>query len=58
MEPANNRNLNMFLVGYYRCGLAAVIGASEPKLLSELSVRKRWLSVMMAADVTEPDIEP
>ena len=61
MEPANSRNLEMFLAGYRRCGMyhliPAVIGASEPNFLFELLIRKRRLSVKAAAQVTGNDIK-
>ena len=61
MQPADNKYLEMFLEGYRGCGayslIPAVIGASEPKFMFELSIMKHQLSVKAAADVAEHDIE-
>ena len=61
MEPGDSRNLEMFLAAYRRYGMyyliPAVIGAWDPNFLFELSIRKRRLSVKVAAEVTANDIE-
>lgn len=61
MEPADSRNLDMFLAAYRRFGMyyliPAVVGGSQPSFIFELSIRKRGLSVKTAAEVTEHDIE-
>jgi hypothetical protein len=61
MEPADGRNLEMFLAGFQRFGMydliPAVIGAAEPNFMFGLAIRKRLMSVKVASEISANDIE-
>jgi hypothetical protein len=60
MEPADSRNLEMFLTGYERCGsfyMLPAVAAETSKFFYDLAIKKRRLSVKAASDVLENDIE-
>lgn len=62
MEPDSDVNLERFLDSYKHFGAFCLIpavfsGVGEPKLLTELSIYKRSLTVKLAKNIDEHDIE-
>ena len=60
MTPQNSENLEKFLASYSNCGhyyLVPAVGVTNPKFFSNLSIRKRNLTIKHAEEVCEHDIE-
>jgi hypothetical protein len=60
MEPIDSKNLEMFLAGYKDFGvyyLLPAVGMMNPEFFFDLAIMKRNLTVRLAAEVREGDIE-
>jgi hypothetical protein len=59
MEPANDKNLDMFLAAFERIGayyLLPAAGMTNPEFFYDLAIMKRGLTVKSAAAVSEHDV--
>jgi len=62
MEPNDSVNIDRFLTAYHRCGTYIIMPAvsrfgEPPELLFRLGIIKREISVKLAANISDEDIE-